>query len=59
MPDDVKLIEKCERDIWDIVLKMHRAKVRYEVIYFILVEMMKTLELQAHVENWLEKYNGE
>lgn len=57
MPDDANLIEESEMQLWDIIYKMHRANIRYEVIHQIMVEMVKTLELQGYVENWMETYN--
>ena len=55
--DDADFIEKCELGLWNIIYKMHQASVRYEVIHSIMVEMIKTLEMQAHCEEWLHQYN--
>lgn len=50
-------IEKAELDIWDIIYKMHKADVRFEIIHRMMVEMVKTLEMMGYVENWMETYN--
>ena len=55
MVDPADFIEKCELDLWDIVNKMRRSKVRCEIIYGILLEMTKTLEMQGYVEGWLSE----
>ena len=57
MVDNADLIEKAEDEIWQIIAKMHKANVRYEVVHQIFVEITKTLELQGYAENWLTQYN--
>uniref|UniRef100_A0A6M3KZW2 Uncharacterized protein n=1 Tax=viral metagenome TaxID=1070528 RepID=A0A6M3KZW2_9ZZZZ len=56
MPDPADLIEQCEINLWQIVYKMHRAGVRYEVVHGIFQEMIKALEIQGYCEDWLLKY---
>ena len=56
MVDDANLIEQSELELWGIVNKMHKAGVRYEIIFGILQEMVKTLEMQGYCENWMTKY---
>ena len=53
--DDADLIEKFEAELWDIVCKMHKDGIRFEIIKSILEEMVKTLEMQGYVENWMDK----
>jgi len=55
--DDVKFVKECESDIWNILAKMHKVGVRYDVVYFMLSEMVKTLELQGYCENWMERWD--
>ena len=55
--DNADLIETCELELWQTVYKMHRAGVRFEVVYQIFVEITKTLELQGYCEDWLETHN--
>jgi len=57
MVDDADLIEKAELDLWDIINKLHKAGVRYTVVHFILLEMVKTLEMQGYTEDWLKKFS--
>jgi len=56
MVDDADLIESCESEIWQVIQKMHKANVRYEIVHQMFVEMIKTLELQGYVEDWLSQY---
>ena len=55
--DDADRIEQAELDIWDTIYKLHKAGVRFEVIHFMMVEMVKTLEMQGYAEQWLSEYN--
>lgn len=57
MPDDADQIEKCELEIWDIIYRMHKAGIRYEIIYNMVVEIKKTLEMQSYANNWLNQYS--
>uniref|UniRef100_A0A6M3KCD3 Uncharacterized protein n=1 Tax=viral metagenome TaxID=1070528 RepID=A0A6M3KCD3_9ZZZZ len=59
MPDPADLIEQAELDLWAIVDRLHKAKVRYEVVHQIFVEITKILEIQGYTEDWLSQYNPE
>ena len=54
MPNDVEVIKKFESELWGIVQAMHKGGIRYTVIYSILQEMVKTLEVQGYAEQWIE-----
>ena len=55
MLDNANLIEEYERALWKMIQEMHKANIKYEVIHFILSEMVKTLEIQGYAENWLNQ----
>ncbi len=55
--DNADLIEKYELELWDTIHKMNKDGIRYEVIQFVVSEMVKRLEVQGYVENWLHSYN--
>ena len=55
--DNADLIEKYELVLWDTIHKMHKDGIRYEVVHFIVSEMVKSLEVQGYAENWLHSYN--
>jgi len=57
MVDDDTLIAKSEEELWQLVDKLHKDGVRYEVIHSIFREMTQTLEAQGYAENWLKQYN--
>ena len=54
MPNNIELIEKSESELWEIINRMHREGVRYKIVYGILEEIVKTLEIQGYAEQWLE-----
>ena len=50
--DDSDYIDTCGDELWQIIEKMHK-RVRYEVVHWLLQEMVKDLEVKAVAENWL------
>ena len=54
--DNADIIEQSELDLWQIVYKMHKAGVRFEIVHGIFQELIKTLELQGYTENWLNQF---
>ena len=54
--DNADLIEQSELELWQIVSKMHKAGVRFEIVHSIFQEMIKTLEMQGYCENWLNQF---
>ena len=57
MVDNADLIEQAEGELWQIIQRLHNAKVRYEVVHQIFVEITKTLEIQGYAEEWLLRHN--
>ena len=55
--DNADLIERYEQELWSIISQMHRDGIRFEVIHFVVSEIVKSLEMKAYVENWLNSYN--
>lgn len=56
MVDNVNKIEEYELEFWNIVYRMHKDGIRFEVVHGIMQEMVKTLEMQGYCENWLSQY---
>jgi len=56
--DDPELTAKFEDELLQLVSRMHAEGLRYETIQFMFREQLKTLELQAHCENWSESFTG-
>lgn len=57
MVDDANLIEEYELKLFVIIDDMHKAGIRYTIVYGIFQELLKTLELQGYCEDWLGKYS--
>ena len=57
MVDPVEIIAQSEDEIWQVIARMHKAGVRYTVVYQMLIEIVKTLEIQGYAEGWLSQFN--
>ena len=58
MPNDADLIEQAEDEVWQIIERMHKAGVRYEVLDWMFENIWRSLIMKNQAENYLDGGEG-